>query len=66
MNLTEKQREFLERLRDDRTLAIADREEDRARQACRKAGLAECVMSPRRWVITAAGRACLQDKEKQP
>lgn len=63
MKLTAKQREFLERLRDKRTLALADREEDRARQACRKAGLAECVMNPRRWEITEAGRTLLREEE---
>lgn len=58
--LTDKEREFLTRLAMGVPLALADRPEDRARQRCRRAGFAEVLMRPRRWVITEAGRQALQ------
>lgn len=59
MKLTDDQRDFLERVRDGRRLKLADRSEDRVRQACRRLGLAEVVMHPRRWIITPSGRSAL-------
>lgn len=61
MKLTNAQSEFLRRLRDHRPLALADRAEDRARQFCRRKGLAEVIPNPRRWAITEAGRAALKE-----
>lgn len=61
MKLTKAQSEFLRRLRDYRPLAVADRAEDRARQFCRRNGLAEVIKNPRRWAITESGRAALKD-----
>ncbi|KRA58221.1 hypothetical protein [Rhizobium sp. Root651] len=61
--LTEQERDFLTRVRDSRPLRIADRKEDRVRQRVKKLGFAECVMGPRRWVITDAGRAALERSE---
>lgn len=63
VNLTERERDFLIRVRDSRPLRIADRKEDRARQRVKKLGFAECVMGPRRWVITDAGRAAIERSE---
>jgi hypothetical protein len=63
MKLTTEERDFLERVRDGRVLKLADRPQDRVRQSCRRRGLAEVVMNPRRWVITPAGRNAL-DKER--
>lgn len=61
MKLTKTQREFLLRLRDERPLLLADRKEDRARQFCRRNGLAEVIKGYRRWAITEAGRAALKE-----
>jgi hypothetical protein len=61
MKLTEREIDFLTRVRDGRPLRIADRPEDRARQRMSKAKYAECVMGPRRWVITDAGLAALSE-----
>lgn len=58
--MTNQQAEFLLRLRDGRPLGLADRVEDRARQWCRRNGLAEVLPNPRRWVITEAGRKALE------
>lgn len=62
MKLTPEHRDFLERVRDGRRLGLADRAEDRVRQTCRRRGLAEVIMNPRRWVITEAGRKALEDQ----
>ena len=62
MMLTPQEIDFLTRVRDGLRLALADRKEDRVRQRVRKAGLAEVVMNPRRWVITDAGRRALQEQ----
>lgn len=59
MNLTDGHVDLLARLRDGRGLPLADRKQDRIRQQCRKAGLIQCVMNPRRWVLTAYGREIL-------
>lgn len=61
--LTEAQRDFLERVRDGRRLALADRAQDKVRQQCRRAGWAEVLMNPRRWSVTAAGTQAPQDRE---
>lgn len=61
MKLTEREIDFLTRVRDGRPLRLADRPEDRARQRMSKAGYAECVTGPRRWIITDAGRTALRD-----
>lgn len=63
VKLTKPERDFLERVRDSRPLKIADRKEDRVRQWLRKLGYVECVMGPRRWIITDAGRAALERSE---
>jgi hypothetical protein len=57
--LSERELDFLRRLRDGERLRLADYEEDRVRQRLRKAGLAQVLQAPRRWVITDAGRAAL-------
>ena len=62
MKLTDRENDFLVRVRDQRPLRIADRYEDRVRQRMRKAGYVECVMGPRRWVITASGISALEQK----
>lgn len=64
--LTKAQRDFLERVRDNRALGPADRNQDRVRQACRRQGLAEVLMNPRRWSLTPAGRAALNTQEIAP
>lgn len=61
MKLTEAQIDFMERVRDGRSLRLSNREEDKVRQFCRRKGLAKVVMNPRRWVIAPAGRAALQE-----
>jgi len=58
-SLADRELDFLRRLRDGHSLRVADRVEDRVRQRCRKAGLAQVLQEPRRWVITDAGRAAL-------
>lgn len=57
MKLTEREKQFLVRVKDGERLRLADREEDKARQRVRKLGLAEVVMNPRRWVVTRQGWA---------
>lgn len=57
--LTALERDFLERLRLGRGLRPAFRDEDRARQKCRRAGLAIVIQNPRRWELTDAGLAAL-------
>ncbi len=64
MKLTPDERDFLSRIRDSRRLRLADRQEDKIRQRMRRAGFAEVVMNPRRWVITEAGRAALAEEVK--
>lgn len=63
VRLTNPERDFLERVRDSRPLKLADRKEDKVRQRVKKLGFAECVMGPRRWIITDAGRAALERSE---
>jgi hypothetical protein len=58
--LTDLERDFLRRLRDRVELRPAFRDEDRARQSCRRRGFAKVEMNPRRWVLTDNGRACLE------
>ena len=58
--LSERELEFLSRVATGVRLRLADREEDRIRQRMRQAGFAEVVMSPRRWIITPAGRDALR------
>lgn len=55
MELTDEHVELIRRIRDGRVLPLADRRQDRIRQKCRKAGLIQCVSSPRRWVVTQMG-----------
>lgn len=59
VKLTAGQRDFLERVRDGHRLRLADRVEDRIRQAMRRARFVEVLAKPRRWSITDAGRAAL-------
>lgn len=61
VDLNEDERDFLTRLRDGTRLAPADRAEDRARQFCRRNGLAVVLQNPRRWSITEAGRRALSE-----
>lgn len=63
MKLTPREHDFLIRVRDSRDLRIADRDEDKARQKMRRLGYAEVLPSPRRWVITEAGRLALQESK---
>lgn len=63
VRLTDQERDFLQRLRDGQGLRPAYRDEDRARQKCRKAGLAVVLMDPRRWEITPAGRIALNSSK---
>ena len=65
MKLTERQTDFLDALVHGRRLRLADRTEDRARQFCRKNGLAVIVKNPRRWEITDAGRSALKAAREQ-
>jgi hypothetical protein len=58
-----RERNFLRSLIIGARLSAATREEDKARQFCRKHGLAEFVMNPRRWVITDAGRKAMEAGE---
>jgi hypothetical protein len=57
MPLSKFEEDFLLRLVRGEKLRLADREEDKARQKVRKLGLAEVVMKPRRWSVTAKGWA---------
>lgn len=59
MKLNDRELDFLSRVNSGQHLRLADREEDKARQRVRKLGLVECVMNPRRWVVTDTGRAAL-------
>lgn len=63
MDLTDDHMEVLRRLRDGRHLPIADRKQDRVRQSLRKAGMIQCVMNPRRWVLTDFGQSILSKAE---
>lgn len=53
--LSEAQKAFLIRVCDDLPLGLADREEDRARQAARRLGLVRVVKKPRRWIALPLG-----------
>ena len=57
--LTDRERDFLIRLRERQALRPADRDEDKVRQRCRRAGLAYFGGSPCRWHISDAGCAAL-------
>ena len=59
MRLTDRELDFLSRVHVGARLRLADREEDRIRQKMRRAGYAEVLMNPRRWVITPDGRQAL-------
>lgn len=48
-SLTEAEGAFLARVCGGEKLGCADRQEDRARQRCRRLGLAHVVQNPRRW-----------------
>jgi hypothetical protein len=63
--LTEAEYDFLRRVKIGRRLKSADRDEDKVRQRLRKAGYAEVVMNPRRWVITDAGIAAIKERESK-
>jgi hypothetical protein len=63
MKLTDRERDFLQRIWNGTRLRLADREEDKVRQRMRKAGFARVVVSPRRWTITDAGRAALREEK---
>lgn len=63
--LTVEERDFLERVRDGRVLKLADRPQDRVRQACRRRGLAEVLTKPRRWAITPAGLSALSKEPRE-
>jgi hypothetical protein len=53
--LTEEQADFLRRVRSGYGLPLADRKQDRLRQALRR--------NPRRWMITAQGNTALGESE---
>lgn len=59
--LTGGERRFLECVRDGLPLRLADRQEDRLRQKMRRLGLAVVLKQPRRWSVTPAGLAALQE-----
>lgn len=69
--MTEAQRDFLARLTDKPTprknLPIADREQDKVRQSCRRRGWVEFVGGringqdyPMGWIVTPAGKTALE------
>jgi len=60
MDLTDAHMDFINRLRNGLWLPTADRKQDRIRQQLRKAGMIQCVMNPRRWVITEFGHDILR------
>lgn len=53
--MTEPEFKFMQCIFLNRRLPLADRVSDKMRQRLRKQGLIECVMNPRRWVITDEG-----------
>lgn len=55
--LTEAQRRFLEAVYRGRPPGIADRDEDKVRQRCRKLGLVAWCGKPARWQISDLGCA---------
>lgn len=59
--LTPDHMDFLTRVRDGHRLKLADRVEDRVRQDCRRLGLAQVVMAPRRWQFTLSGIRALAE-----
>jgi hypothetical protein len=59
MILTEGVKDFLTRLRDNRSLNLVDRREDRIRQKARRYGLAQ--FGGGKWHITVAGLRELKD-----
>lgn len=65
MKLDPTERDFLQRVRSGMRLSPATYDEDRARQRCRRWGLASVEMKPRRWVITQLGRDVL-DRQSSP
>lgn len=60
VKLTKDHVDFLVRVRDGQRLKLADRAQDRVRQYCSRSGLAKVEMNPRRWTITPAGLAALE------
>lgn len=58
--LKPREREFLIAVCDGTSIGLADREGDKARQACRKRGLVEVLKNPRRWAATDLGLAVRQ------
>lgn len=61
MKLTDREKDFLIRVKVGARLRLADRDEDKVRQRMRRLGFAEVVMNPRRWVLTEAGRQALKE-----
>ncbi|WP_164834488.1 hypothetical protein [Sinorhizobium meliloti] len=61
MKLTDREKDFLSRVKVGARLRLADRDEDKVRQRMRRLGFAEVVMNPRRWVLTEAGRQALEE-----
>jgi len=59
MTLTSAEQDFMHRIAFNRPLPMADRKQDRVRQRLRKRGLVQCVMNPRRWVLTDEGAKAL-------
>lgn len=71
MKLTKPMQDFLKNIVDVElgvdVLQFVTRERDRARQQCRKAGLAVYIGGrDRAWHITPAGRAALAEKDRTP
>lgn len=64
--LDDRARCFLRRVCAGQKLRLADREEDRARQKCRRLGLVEVVMNPRRWIARPLGLAIRAYLESHP
>jgi len=63
VKLSNREIDFLSRVVTGKHLPPADREEDRTRQKMRRAGLAEVVKNPRRWVITPAGLDAISSED---
>lgn len=64
VRLTDAQRLFLERIFIGGRMNLADREQDRIRQSCRRLGLCEYAGTPKKWRLTDLGRSSLTpDKE---
>jgi len=64
--LTKAHFRFLDDVRNEQELRLADRSEDRIRQKCRRLGLVAWCGKPVRWQISGLGlavRAILQEKQ---